>query len=97
MLGAYLHTDPARLHFSYNSYGKPSVEVTGGEHEIKFNVLHSNGLALLAFTCGREVGVDVEYARADFACAEVAERLFSPSEVSALRALCSLKCYTGLG
>lgn len=87
LLGSYLHTDPARLRFSYNSYGKPSIQATGGEHEIKFNVSHSNGLALLAFTRGHEVGVDVEYVRADFACAEVAERFFSPSEVSALRAL----------
>lgn len=87
LLGSYLHTDPARLHFSYNSYGKPAIEAAGGEHEIKFNVSHSNGIALLAFIRGREVGVDVEYVRADFACAEVAERFFSPSEVSALRAL----------
>jgi 4'-phosphopantetheinyl transferase len=87
LLGLYLGTNPARIRFAYNSYGKPSLEAVSGEDALHFNVSHSNGLALYAFTRGREVGIDVEYARADFACKEVAERFFSASEVSALRAL----------
>lgn len=87
LLGLYLGTAPARIRFAYNRYGKPSLEAVSGEDSLHFNVSHSNGLALYAFTRGREVGIDVEYARADFACEEVAGRFFSASEVSALRAL----------
>jgi 4'-phosphopantetheinyl transferase len=87
ILGRYTGVAPGLLRFTYNRYGKPSLR--GGEHEdaLRFNVTHSNGVALYALARAREVGVDIEYVREDFAGIEVSERFFSAREVSALRAL----------
>jgi 4'-phosphopantetheinyl transferase len=41
----------------------------------------------LAIGCGRDVGVDIEHIRADFAYEQIAERFFSRNEVAMLRAL----------
>lgn len=78
---------PARLRFRYGRGGKPALEDGGGAHALHFNVSHSAGLALYAFSRGRRVGVDLERVRAVRSYEEIAERHFAPEEVSALRAL----------
>lgn len=87
ILGRYLDLAPRRLRFTYNQYGKPALSSEAGDGRLRFNVSHSHGLALFAVASGREIGVDLEQVRADFASLEVAERFFSPAEVSGLRAL----------
>lgn len=84
ILGRYAAVAPGLLRFTYNAYGKPALS---GGGPIRFNVSHSNGLALFAVTAGREVGVDLEHVRADFAGVEIAASFFSAREVAALRAL----------
>ena len=54
---------------------------------LRFNLSHSRGLALYAVALDREVGVDVEFVRDDFAVEEIATSFFSPGEVAALKAL----------
>jgi 4'-phosphopantetheinyl transferase len=54
---------------------------------LRFNVSHSHSLALYAITRAREVGVDVEHIRPEIAQEKIAERFFSPREVTVLRAL----------
>jgi 4'-phosphopantetheinyl transferase len=44
-------------------------------------------MALYAFTLQREVGLDLEFMRHDFACEEIAARFFSEREVAMLSAL----------
>jgi 4'-phosphopantetheinyl transferase len=44
-------------------------------------------VAQYALTDGREIGVDVEYARADFTSDDIASRFFSPLEVQSLGGL----------
>jgi 4'-phosphopantetheinyl transferase len=88
ILAAYLQQNPAQLRFSFSEYGKPALIVNDDNSgELRFNVSHSHELALYAVTRNREVGIDVEYMRADFASEEIAERFFSSGEVVALRAL----------
>jgi 4'-phosphopantetheinyl transferase len=84
--GRYTGVAPRRLRFSYDRYGKPALN---GEtcDPLRFNVSHSNDVALYAVARGREVGIDLEFVREDFAGFEIAERFFSPREVSVLRAL----------
>ncbi|HXU35729.1 MAG TPA: 4'-phosphopantetheinyl transferase superfamily protein [Blastocatellia bacterium] len=41
----------------------------------------------MAFAIGREIGVDIEHIRPDFATYDIAERFFSASEVQRLRSL----------
>jgi 4'-phosphopantetheinyl transferase len=87
VLGRYLTTRPQALRFAYGPYGKPALN---GEHKnssLKFNMSHSRGVALVAVSDTREIGVDVEYIRADFATEDIARRFFSPREVAAFNAL----------
>jgi 4'-phosphopantetheinyl transferase len=44
-------------------------------------------LALYGFTRGREIGLDLEFRREDFASEQIAEHFFSAREVEMLRAL----------
>lgn len=87
ILGGYLEVDPGRLRFCYSPYGKPALDRAWGGDTLRFNVSHSDRLALYAVTCNRELGVDVERIRPDFAGEEIAERFFSPNERAALRRL----------
>jgi 4'-phosphopantetheinyl transferase len=89
ILGRYLGRSPERLRFHSNAYGKPALlmeEGDGGE-PLRFNLSHSADLALLAVGRGREIGVDIECIKADFAYHELAERFFSERETATLRAL----------
>lgn len=87
LLSRYLHAPPARLIFSYNQYGKPALAGQFAAGGLRFNVSHSGGVGLFAFTRGREAGVDVESLREDFASREVAQHFFSSREVTALCAI----------
>jgi 4'-phosphopantetheinyl transferase len=84
LLARYLLLEASALRFEYNLYGKPAL-ADGGN--VRFNVSHSGGLALYAVTLNREVGVDVERVRPEFADVAVAERFFSRQEVATLRTL----------
>lgn len=84
VISRYLQTKPSALRFSYGPYGKPAL---AGEHSLRFNMSHSRGVALVAVAERRELGVDVEFIRADFASEEIARRFFSPREVEAFNAL----------
>jgi 4'-phosphopantetheinyl transferase len=87
ILGHRLGVNPGYLQFCYNSYGKPALAPETVGKRLKFNVSHSHGLAILAVTGGREIGVDIELVRQDFSIMEIAQRFFSQREISALVAL----------
>ena len=87
LIGNYLDLDPANIDFTYNQYGKPFLANAPGEEALRFNVSHSNELALYAFTSSCEIGVDIEFMAAKEDELQIAERFFSPMEVGALHAL----------
>ncbi len=87
ILARYLNTEPARLRFEYSHYGKPSLRREFGGDTFRFNLSHSRGLALYAFARSRELGVDIEFMREDFAGEKIARDFFSPREVADLRLL----------
>lgn len=84
LLGAYLRISPDRVAFAYGAHGKPSVARGANPPDIRFNVSHSNECALFAFTLRREVGVDVEYMRANLDVEALARHSFSRWEVEVL-------------
>lgn len=86
-MGAYLSTAPEQLRFCYNSFGKPALLSDSVGKELRFNVAHSGGHALYAFSRKRELGIDIEHLREDFDYLEIAEHYFSQYEISTLRAL----------
>ncbi len=84
LLGAYLNCPPDKLEFEIAQFGKLSLT----DHpEACFNLSHSGGLALYAFALSREVGIDVEKFRAEFASEAIADRYFSLQERQQLREL----------
>jgi 4'-phosphopantetheinyl transferase len=87
LLGLYLGVSPRNVCFAYSLHGKPSMAVPRGELALSFNLSHSDGIVVCAFTREQQVGVDVEKVRQDFNVGEVAERFFSVAERDALRSL----------
>lgn len=87
LLGVYLEVAPQSLRFAYRPHGKPYLHPDLGAPDVRFNLSHSQGLALFAFAAGREVGVDLEVIRSDRDHAKLASRFFSAREVQALQAL----------
>lgn len=87
ILGRYLKAKPGRLQIETGEYGKPYFPDQKASQGLRFNLSHSNQLALLAIARDREVGVDVEYVRPNFVTDEVAGHFFSPAEAEQLRAL----------
>jgi len=87
LLGRYLNKEPGRLEFSYGPHGRPMLRNENSVDDFCFNVSHSKGLALYAFTRKRQIGIDVEWIRSEMASEQIAERFFAPQEVATLRAL----------
>ena len=87
ILGSYLDTEPGHVNFCYNAYGKPALESASGLDTIRFNLSHAHDLALVAVSLDREVGIDLEHIRPNFAQEQIAERFFSAQEVATLRRL----------
>lgn len=87
LLARYLGRRPRELQFAYESRGKPFLAGPSLAQPLNFNVAHSRNIALLAFSGGPPVGVDVEFIRTDIASEEIAVRYFAPQEVAELRAL----------
>lgn len=84
VVARYLGSQPETLRFEYGVYGKPALS---SEHTLRFNLSHSNEVALLAVSLDAEIGVDVEHIRADFASEDIARRYFSRAEVEVFNAL----------
>lgn len=75
-LGANLDREPSSVTFVYGPQGKPALP--GGE--LEFNVSHSAGLALFAFSATGPVGVDVESLDREVDAETLAARFFSEQE-----------------
>jgi 4'-phosphopantetheinyl transferase len=85
ILGAYLDCDPPAVRLSYGPSGKPAI-ASSTFQDLRFNLSHSEGLALYALARGRAIGIDLELVRPGGADDAIAVRYFSPEEAAALRA-----------
>ncbi len=85
-LSRYAPVAPAAWTFATNAYGRPEVQ---GEWstKLRFNLSHTDGMALVAVGTGAELGADVEDAQRDGETVEIADHYFATSEVATLRAL----------
>ncbi|MFL5898130.1 MAG: 4'-phosphopantetheinyl transferase family protein [Solirubrobacterales bacterium] len=82
VLGSYLDEPAAEIKLVEGERGKPRL---GEGNRIQFNLSHSSGLALVAVTEGRAVGVDVELIEPRRDLAGLAERALEPDEAAAVR------------
>jgi 4'-phosphopantetheinyl transferase len=87
ILSRYLGTEPCQLRFSYSRYGKPGLAEEAGRQQVQFNLSHSNGLALYAFSERRAIGVDLEGIEPNIAYTQIARHSFSPREFAVLSSL----------
>jgi 4'-phosphopantetheinyl transferase len=87
LLGHYLSIPPAEVRFRYAERGKPGLAPSAGPSPIQFNVSHSRGIALLAFSLERRLGIDVELIRPIENWEDIARRYFSQNELEELRTL----------
>lgn len=84
LAGGYLNTSPEGISFRYSEHGKPTFQ---GASDLRFNVSHTDGLAVIAFVNKREIGVDVEKVSRIADARQLAERFFSIREREALHNL----------
>jgi len=87
ILAGYVNAAPARLQFNDGPNGKPKLAPPFDASGIEFNLSHSHERALVAVKQGDEVGVDIEFAKADFEFLDVASHFFTKQELTSLHAL----------
>lgn len=87
LLGRYLCIPGSRLRLDYGPHGKPRLTTADGVEPIHFNLAHSHGMALLAFSRRQPLGIDLEYLRPMPRAEALAKRFFSAQEHTALQAL----------
>jgi 4'-phosphopantetheinyl transferase len=87
LLSRYLEIEPAQVQFRYGPRRKPFLLEEQGASGLRFNLAHSNELALYSFTGRGEVGVDLEYMLRVADLSQVASHSFSRAEQAALQAL----------
>lgn len=83
LLSRFLAVPAQSLGFCHGPEGKPELRGT----DLRFNVAHSQGLALIAFARGREVGVDLEQVRPLQDAWKIVDQFFSAHEKQVLARL----------
>jgi 4'-phosphopantetheinyl transferase len=91
LLGRYLGVAGEHLRFSTGAHGKPALldgpRGSTAPQPIFFNLSHSGGLALYAFSAFGEVGVDVEVRRRSIDELALASRVFGAAGLERLEQL----------
>ncbi len=80
LLGNYLGIEPGLVRINYGKNDKPALADTYDSQEMHFNLSHSEGMAIYAFTGNREIGIDIEQIRNIPDMEQIFERFFSPRE-----------------
>jgi 4'-phosphopantetheinyl transferase len=87
LLSARLGVPPEAVGFAYGEHGKPALDRHCTASDLRFNVSHSDGVAVYAFSHGHEIGIDVESIRVIRDADDIAARFFSSRENEAYLAL----------
>lgn len=81
LLGCYMDVLPASIQFKYGLKGKPALVAPS---DVDFNVSHSGGFAVFAFTAACKIGIDVEQIRPLQNLQSIADQFFCPEEAAEL-------------
>lgn len=87
VLAGYRKADPRTLRFTIGKNGKPALSDERGPTALRFNLSHTEDLALIAVTLGRDIGVDVERMRPISELDSIVEGYFTSRERDTLRAM----------
>jgi 4'-phosphopantetheinyl transferase len=87
LLGSYLQIPPGEVPIETLEEGKPTLSLSAKLPRLRFNLSHSHGVALYAFSIDCELGIDVEKIRPEVASEGIENHFFSPRERAELAAL----------
>lgn len=87
VLASYRQADPKALRFTIGKNGKPALSDESGATALRFNLSHTEDVALIALTLGREIGVDVERVRPISELDSIVESYFTSRERDTLRTM----------
>jgi len=88
ILAKYMQCKPGELAFFYGEHGKPTLASPWDKSQLRFNLSHAAGLALIAVSLRCDIGVDVEHiSRKVGQMQDIAKRFFAPGEYEQLCAL----------
>jgi len=102
LLGRYLCVTPNEVMITVDTNHKPRLVDEQNTSDLRFNVAHSDKLAVVAVTHGCEIGIDVERLRIVRHAEHIAQRYFHPAEIEAIvaatpaaRDAAFMRCWTG--
>jgi 4'-phosphopantetheinyl transferase len=87
LLGARLNVRPDSVELVYGKRGKPALARRFAASGLRFNLAHSDDVAVYAFSRGHEIGIDVETLRVLPDADDVAASFFSRRENEVYRSL----------
>ena len=87
LLATRLSVPPESVELTYGVHGKPALARRFADSDLRFNVSHSDDVAVYAFSFGREIGIDIEVVRSIPDADDIAARYFSRRENEAYLAL----------
>ncbi|NPC72615.1 4'-phosphopantetheinyl transferase superfamily protein [Corallococcus exiguus] len=85
-LSRYAPVAPEAWRFVPNEYGRPAIVGPEGQW-LRFNLSHTDGMALVAVGRDVDLGADIEDAERPGETVEIADHYFAKTEVQALRSL----------
>lgn len=80
ILGKLLGLPPSDVPLRKGKYGKPHLDTPKGTPPLHFNLSHSQGLILYAFSVEDEIGIDLEKIRSDGTLVRSVSEFFTPAE-----------------
>ena len=83
ILSRYVEIAPEKINFIKTAYGKPSLE----DSLLRFNMSHTQEIALYGVTWHREIGIDVEFISRSVEVEGLAKRFFSSDDYHRLMRL----------
>jgi 4'-phosphopantetheinyl transferase len=87
LLGARLEVPPGSVALATDAHGKPMLADPAQGDDLRFNLAHSDEMAVYAFSFGRDVGIDVEAVRTLRDTDALAAQWFSRREYEEYQAL----------
>lgn len=80
----YLGCKANEVLFGYNQFGKPYYK---NSTLLKFNLSHSDKLAVIGFSLNLEIGIDIEKINSEYDFADIAQTVFGRNELLMLKKL----------
>ena len=87
VLSKYADIKPADWQFEANAHGRPEVIQAQLTAPLRFNLTHTKGLCACVVTLDRQCGIDAEYMLRKNNLLKIAQRMYSPNELTQLQRL----------